>query len=409
MKKIILLLVFASIAHGQTVNDFQIPSRGNGGKVILAPKNANGVQVPVLSVDPVSGISGGGLSAKNYIINGDFDLFQRGVGPTTISSGANIFIADRFSTIHSGTGSPTIRGYQISGVPTLAQSGHQSLNGFAVDVNVTGTYDSANTSIISHDYKVEGSDYKQIHGKPVTLSFWVKSDSAANYCVTFRNSDSTRIYVSPYSVNQAATWEKKTISLTLDNTGTWQYGNLSGLEIRWIVAAGTNRQTSTVNQWQTNGGTPMDCNSSIRTNFITTSGAYLILSQVMLNEGIVPAPFQLAGGDIAGELTKAQRYYWRYDAPRGIFGYGNTTTAASYFVKLPVSMRGNPALDNTTTTGFAGTAEVAGSAGNSISAISIFTCSIDYCRLDATTTGLVAGAGTSIRLTAGFLGFTAEL
>ena len=59
MKKLIFalfaLVLSTEVFAQNTVDDFQIPARGNGGKVIIVPRDAGGTAQTMLTADPVAG------------------------------------------------------------------------------------------------------------------------------------------------------------------------------------------------------------------------------------------------------------------------------------------------------------------------------------------------------------------
>ncbi|GAF71435.1 unnamed protein product, partial [marine sediment metagenome] len=134
--------------------------------------------------------------------------------------------------------------------------------------------------------------------------FYVKATKIGTYCFTLMNGDSDRSYVSEYTVNVSNTWEKKTIRLKHDETGTWDLLNGIGMRVIWTISAGTDFQT-TADSW--NGG-----------NFISTSnqvnGCDAInnefkITQIQLHEGVDEIPFNELTRDFGSEVTLCQRYY----------------------------------------------------------------------------------------------------
>lgn len=230
---------------------------------------------------------------RNYIINGNLDFWQRGTSANTVQA----YLADRFQYFG---GTWTIDYTRESDVPASALGAQYSLKvqrQFAASV---AAGDQA-----SIDYKVEGYDAASLLDKRVTLSFWVKSDAAGTYGLSFTNEALNRSYVTTYSIAQAGVWEKKTVSLEIDPSGTWNITNGVGLRIRWSFGDGSDFETATVDQWQAG-------------NFKTTAGArkpvetiggFLQLAQIQLVEGSEDLPFRRAGRTVAEELMLCQRYY----------------------------------------------------------------------------------------------------
>jgi hypothetical protein len=236
---------------------------------------------------------------RNFLLNGDFDFWQRGASFTDLSGyGADMFSIQR-------AGAMTLNMARASSAPTLAQSGHQTKYSLQVTVG------TADTSIATSDYAliytaIEGYDVKQLVGKLVTLSFWVKSAKTGIHCVSFHDRLSENCYVHEYTINTANTWEKKTVTLHIDNSqGTWSYINLAGLFINWCLAAGSNYHATSGGQWYYGPGS--DLATSNQVNVCDAASNVFGLSQVQLELGNVATPFSMLPPN--AEFAACQRHY----------------------------------------------------------------------------------------------------
>ena len=147
-----------------------------------------------------------------------------------------------------------------------------------------------------------GWDYTSSSSK-LTLSFWVKSTVAGTYYVAFRNSAGDRNYCASYTVSSADTWEKKTISITMDTSGTWLSStNGIGMEIRFSFAAGSTYH-GTANTWQAGN---LFAGSNI-TNGINSTSNNIYLTGVKLEKGSTATDFEQR--TYADELAMCERYY----------------------------------------------------------------------------------------------------
>ena len=235
---------------------------------------------------------------RNVIINGNFDIWQRGTGFAAIAT--NAYPADRFKYKKSGAGAHTVG--QSTDVPTYAESGVLSTYSLWADVT------TADASIAAGDYyhiqyNVEGYDYARIAGGDATLSFWVKGAKTGTHCVSFRNSGFDRTYVTEYTINATGTWEKKTITVPLTETGgTWNYTNGSGLIIDFVLAAGSTFQT-TADSWNSSSAVA----TSSQVNEMDNVANNFRIAQIQLERGEVATPFEFR--HISDELTLCQRYF----------------------------------------------------------------------------------------------------
>jgi hypothetical protein len=249
---------------------------------------------------------------RNKIINGNFTIWQRG---TSIAA-ATTYTADQWTN-------PTI-GAQVSTI-TRETDVPASVNAnFSLKTAIT----TANASPAAGDLHgitqiIEGYNFLSLKGKAITLSFWVKSSLTGTYSVSFRNGGNTRSYVTTYSISSANTWEQKTISLTHDTTGTWDYTSGAGLRVTFTLMSGTTARTSTLNSWQAG----FFIASTSQVNFDATIGNTFFLSQVQLEEATpVGGGFEFL--DFNQELRLCQRYYEK-SVPHDVTAFTDDSAAHS--------------------------------------------------------------------------------
>jgi len=294
------LVLFTAGQSWATSDDWVVPARGNGGSVIIAPKNATGTAQTLMTFDPVNGVSGSGFAGKNYIINGDMTFFQRGTVFTSIVTAQ--YSVDRYRYDKSGT---MVHEVGLSNdVPTLAQSKWASTNSFNMTLTTPqASIGSSDWLMLSH--RVEGYNWAALYGKTFTLSFWVKATQIGLYNVALRSGSVDATYIAQFPVNVTDTWEKKIITVPAPTIGTWDLSTGIGLMIGWHLVCGSSLQAPSVSTWVAGS---YHCGAG-QVNGVQSGATNFKLAQVMLNEGSVAAPFQLAGGTIGGELLLAQRYY----------------------------------------------------------------------------------------------------
>lgn len=245
-------------------------------------------------------VTGYSSPQSNILINGDFDVWQRGTSFAAMAN--NTRIVDRYKYQLSGTMVHTAS--RDTDVPTASQSGNKSNYSLKLDCT------TADASIAASDFCIvatfiEGFDYAFLKDQTVTFSFWVKAVKTGTYCVSFRNNGNDRSYVVEYTINSASTWEKKTITLTLDQSGgTENYANGVGLSIIWTIASGSTFQTSQ-GSWQ-NGNFLATSN---QVNGTDNAANDFWLSQVKLEKSSVVTPFVKKPFGL--ELALCQRYYFK--------------------------------------------------------------------------------------------------
>lgn len=239
------------------------------------------------------------LNLNNALINGDFTYWQRNTSFTSVANDA--YTADRWLYKKSGTMVHNI--LRSTDVPTTA------FGIYSLELDVTTAQASIGaTDNVAIRQRIEGNILRNIKGKKIALSFWVKAVKTGTYCVAIRNGANTRSYIMEYSVSAASTWEKKTLRFTHNTAGTWAYDNTSGMAVVFTLAAGSSL-TTTADTW-TNGDYLATAN---QVNGVDSTLNSFWLSDVCLvqdNEGQTrESDFVLAGRDIFEELQLCQRYY----------------------------------------------------------------------------------------------------
>src|SRR5574341_205553 len=193
----------------------------------------------------IGGTVGGGPFAnfKNFIINGDMSIAQRGTSFAGIT-GSTTYTLDRwlpvFVTLGTWTASQEADGPTGSGL-------RRSLK---LLVTVADPAPAAGDSALLRT-KLEGQFLQPIRkgtasAKQLTLSFWVKSGTTGTYIVELQDVNNTRHCCASYTVNIANTWEKKTITFPADTTGALNNDNAASFHINFWLAAGSNFTSGTL-------------------------------------------------------------------------------------------------------------------------------------------------------------------
>jgi hypothetical protein len=242
---------------------------------------------------------------RNRIINGDMRIDQRNAGASvTINNGTSVaYPVDRFSGTYSA----------VSGAMTLQQSTDvPSAQGFTNSVVATVTTANASlgtTETVRFEQRIEGFNTADLGfgasgASSITFSFWVKSSLTGTFGGSLRNSGSggNRVYVFSYSISAANTWEKKTVTVVGDTTGTWETGNGTGLILQLSLGAGTDRIGAT-GSW----GSTFLLGATGQVNLIGTLGATFYITGVQLEAGSVATPFERR--PYGTELALCQRYF----------------------------------------------------------------------------------------------------
>ena len=280
----------------------------------LEPTTINGITFP----------TAGTLSNRNLIINGAMQVAQRGTSFPSQTAGAYYLDRFRIHTFTLGTGV-----YQVD-QSTDAPDGFQ--NSFKLSCTTADASTNANAQMSVYQ-ALEGLDtnflkYFQANPDTVTISFYVKSNRTGTFSAALKLSDNgsgwgtgdTKVYNFTYSISTANTWERKTVSITLDSStsDTKTVNNSFAVSIQWWQLAGTSRDGATANSWvgNTNAAT-----ASTNLDLLESTSNNWFITGVQLELGEKATPFEHRSfGD---ELHRCQRYFTH--SFQGAPGTGNTS------------------------------------------------------------------------------------
>ena len=280
---------------------------------------------------------------RNLTINGEFSIFQRGTGPTTVN-GNDVFAADRFKGWANGGGTYTVE--QSTDVPNNEFEYSAKLTNTGVDSSVAAG-DNYRWATDIEGYNVSQLGYGHSDAKAVTLSFWVKSSLAGTYCGGLYSTHATRNYIYEYTISSANTWEKKTITVSSgDTTGSWNKTNGNGLRVYWGLGSGSNYQ-GTAGAWT--AGEKWE--TSNQAAWIGSASATFFITGVQLEVGTNASDFE---HESYGEtLQKCERYFQRFVAGANYTGFSvafsTSATSAKATLKFNGKMRAAPTISQSNT------------------------------------------------------------
>ena len=312
----------AKIAAGAITNS-QVAANAIGPGTIVS----NAVTTPKIADDAVTdakingmaaskltgalpAISGASLTnlpkSKNKVINGEMRVSQRG---QSFANANNQYTLDRFRVNGSHDGAVTIS-QDASGPPGFANS---------LKVDVT----TADTSLASGQYiqltqRIEAQNLQDLAygtsgAKTITVSFWVKSNVTGTYTYSMQQTDnSAKQTSSQYTINTANTWEKKTFTYAGDVNGVINDDNMTGMNIYWNLAIGTQYTTGTPRSSWTTFNDP-DFAAGQTADLLASASNEWYLTGVMFEIGSVATDFEHLS--IQEELRLCQRYYMIYAEP----------------------------------------------------------------------------------------------
>ena len=330
-------------------------------------------------------------AGKNAIINGGFDIWQRGTS-ISVSASTAPYTADRWvfstgvsaaSTVSRQTTSDTTNLPTIQYCARVQRNSGQTGTGanyFAQSLETTNSIRYVGQSVTLSFYARKGANFS---GASNLLGVFLVSGTGTDQNVITAYTGSATVATS--NVTLTTTWQRFTITATVATTATELAAYFSYTP---SGTAGTND--------------------------------YYEITGVQLELGTVTT-FSRAGGTIQGELAACQRYYYRvnWDATSAYAqfgaGAGNSTTQVRTDIYFPVQLRKAPtAIDYPTVSTYFTYIKYDDTGGGSPSAVSLDT------NLSDTTVGRVNWTGTSITAqgpyyvrgqnqTGAYLGWSAEL
>ena len=264
---------------------------------------------------------------KNIVINGDMRIAQRGTVAVTTSGS---FAVDRWKNISNAN---DFNAVQSVTVPS-GQGFYKSIH-----IQPTSTKSPGSGTYFFASHYIEGFNIGQLDwgtsgARTVTLSFWVRSSKTGIYTVGLKNAGATRSRQQEYTISSANTWEKKTITITGETSGSWPIDNTRGLALDFCLA-GSAQETSTLGSW-------INANSNMSTNqvnFFDSTSANWYMTGVQLELGAQATDFEHRSyGD---ELQLCKRYYELLNGFTYPTDY-SSATLGNYF--WSVEKRGQPSV-----------------------------------------------------------------
>ena len=294
------------------------PLSGSGASLTNLPAaNLTGA-LPAISGAALTNLPAGG-DKRNYIIDGSFNHWVIGNVTSFVATapgnyGHTLWRAER------GGATAEANAHKNTTVPTVAQSGYNSGSSMWIDVTTADSGGDAGDKL-SLLYNVTGTDYQALHGQQVTFAFWIRSSITGTFYVAFQNSAKDRSLVSPYTISSADTWEYKTITVTLDTSGTWLFTEAGvGLRIIFQMMAGSTHHASAANTWQAGEKTGLSGNG----NMFSSNANNIFFAQVGLYLGSTAPTF--LGEPITTVRNQVDYYVQRFQYD----GAANETIASGY-------------------------------------------------------------------------------
>ena len=255
----------------------------------------------------LASINSGPLAGmRNRIINGNFDIWQRGTSFTANEYGADRWIHGRVGTTHTATRQAF----------TLGQTDVPGEPEYFCRTVVSSVAGAGNYALLQQ--RIE--DVRTFAGQQVTVSFWAKADASKPIAVElqqrFGTGGSPSAQVTAIGVTKttlSTSWQKITVTATVPS--------ISGKTI------GTNGDDYlALDIWFEAGS-----NWNARTDSLGQQSGTFDIAQVQIEPGPVATPFERR--PIGTELALCQRYYEKLTGSINAAGIGSATVTANWIFK----------------------------------------------------------------------------
>jgi hypothetical protein len=293
--------------------NFQHASAANPAIVLAADGSAT-ANVSSINNGPLAGF-------RNAIINGNFDIWQRGTSFTGAEYGADRWIHNRVGTTQTATRQAfTLGQTDVPGEPT-----------YYCRTVVSSVAGAGNAALLLQ--RIE--DVRTFAGQQITVSFWAKVDATKNIAVelvqgfgTGGSPSATVTAIGVTKISISTSWQKVTVTATVPSIS----GKTIGTDGLGLLA---------LNVWFDAGST-----FNARTDSLGQQSGTFDIAQVQLEPGTVATPFERR--PIGTELALCQRYYIQKARASPWRKY--VVNVHREYVPFPVTMRTAPTLTKTTST-----------------------------------------------------------
>lgn len=290
-------------------------------------------QAAILASSASSGVSTG---FKNRIINGAMLVDQRNSG-SSVTPTAALHTLDRWQATCAQSSKFSVQ--QVSDAP----------DGFTKSLKVTSlsAYTVGSGETFTMRQVIEGQNiadlaYGTSSTKPVTISFWVKSSLTGSFGVVLGNGNVGRTYGNSYTINQANTWEYKSVTVPGDSVA-FPTDNSQGLYL--IFGLGVSSTVSAAaGSWQ--GSFYYGVTGA--TSVVSTNAATWQVTGVQFEVGNTATNFEYR--DYGNELRMCQRYFFQMLCDGTTMPLTSATAYSSSVcynntqITFPVTMRTTPTV-----------------------------------------------------------------
>ena len=282
---------------------------GHANEEVVVNPTATGFTTKVAAV-PVAPDS----SFRNKLINGDFDISQRGITSNSTVGGIS-YLADKWCFVVAGgiAATRSIQPFQPSSIYAIhpVEGGPRYYHRLIIGSPAVLGSPTALAKLVQ---PIEGAETLQ--GKTVTASFWLKADAvkqiSVNLTQVFGGATVSDVALTATKFTLSTTWTKYTATFNLPSVvGKTFAPNLNYLAFAFWLSAGSSYNTVT--------------------NSLGLQTGTFDIARVQLEEGSLSSNFETR--PLATELALCQRTYeksYNLDVPPGTLTSNGRTLDVTY-------------------------------------------------------------------------------
>ena len=306
-----------------------------------------GASAAAITVNNTDGTGTANLSNRqnrNLIINGAFQVAQRGTSST--SNGYQT--VDRFLIFYDNTDeAPTQEQADVAAGTSPYTSGFRK--SFKI-TNGNQTGGAGTSDVIVFSTKLEAQDIANSgwnytsSSSFITLSFWVKSSVAQTFYGQLVTDDGTKQNY-PFETGSltADTWTKVTKTIPGNSNLTFNNDTGEGMEMIFALFRGTDTTGSiSLNAWAANNNSVRMPNNT--STWYTTNDSTFEITAIQLEVGSVATDFEHRSFE--DEIRRCRRYFCKYVGPLNINFVNEHPNNTAGYLHFPFyeEMRASPTV-----------------------------------------------------------------
>jgi hypothetical protein len=279
-------------------------------------------------------VSSQDIVRPNFLLNGYFNFWQRNTTFNSSNFGfdgvTGFYTADRWFYYQSFIEPNPNVSYATIERSSDIPPDYNYESQYSIKITSTTVSGGTDPALYYIGQKIEGHNSTTLIGKKCTLSFFVKSSNPGKYFVALKNYANDLCYITPYEIEEENTWEYKTITLQMTDSGAWKRDREVGLRIYFILRCGGDGRipADSINTWYSGNYYSAHMTQG---DLFGSSGRNIYFANIKFEPGIGPTIGM--GRTIDQELAACQRYFEKSYSPE--ITIGTITDVGAKICRIP--------------------------------------------------------------------------